>query len=114
MTKRINMERQGRLSEERYELVSFSNLVAITKKLRPIGMGYSGRKLVSWVSLAAAAKDIRQKFAPFQLSSLVKNDAESVVHLIRHLHLLYGDSHVFFQIDVKNVFNSVSRLHGLL
>ena len=42
MTKQINMERQGRLSEEWHEFVSFSNLVTITKKLRPIGMGYRG------------------------------------------------------------------------
>ena len=114
MTKHINMERQGRLSDEWYEFASFSNLIAITKKLRPIGMGYSGRKLVSGVSLMAAAKEIRQKFASFQLSSLVRNGSESVVHLIRHLHKIHGDFHVFFQIDVKNAFNSVSRLHGLL
>ena len=111
MAKRIKMERQGRLSDEWYEFASFSNLITITKKLRPIGMGYSGRILVSGVSLAAAAKKIRQKFAPFKLSSLVRNGSESVVHLIRHFHQLYGDSHVFFQIDA---FNSVSRLHGLL
>ena len=55
MTKHINMERQGRLSDEWYEFASFSNLIAITKKFRPIGMGYSGRnKLISGVSLAAA------------------------------------------------------------
>ena len=77
-------------------------------------MGYSSRKLVSGVSLLAGAKVIRKKFAPFQLSSSVKNGPESVVHLIRHLHKIYGDSHVFLQIDVKNAFNSVSRLHGLL
>ena len=47
MTKHINLERQGRLLDEWYEFASFSNLIAITKKLRPIGMGYSGRKLVS-------------------------------------------------------------------
>ena len=114
MTKHINFERQGRLSEERYEVSSSSNLIAITKKLRPIGIGYSGKKLVSGVLLVSAAQEIRKKFAPFQLSSLVRNGSESVVHLIRKLHELYGDSHVFFQIDVKNAFNSVSRLHGLI
>ena len=114
LTKHINLERQGKLSEEWYNFTSSSNLIAITKKLRPIGMGYSGRKLVSGVSLLAAAKVIKKKFAPFQLSSLVKNGPESVVHLIRHLHELYGDSHVFLQIDVKNAFNPVSRLHGLI
>lgn len=114
MTKHINLERQGRLSDEWYEVVSSVNLIAITRKLRPIGMGYSGRKLVSGVSSVAAAKDIREKIAPFQLSSLIRNGSDSVVHLVRQLHELYGDSHVFLQIDVKNAFNSVSRLHGLL
>jgi len=114
LTKHINLERQGKMAEEWYNYTSSSNLIAITKKLRPIGMGYSGQKLVSGVSLLAAAKVIKKKFAPFQLSSLVKNGPESVVHLIRHLHKIYGDSHVFFQIDVKNAFNSASRLHGLL
>jgi hypothetical protein len=114
LTKHINLERQGKLSEEWYNFTSSSNLIAITKKLRPIGMGYSGRKLVSGVSLLNAAKAIRKKFAPFQLSSLIRNGPESVVHLIRHLHEVYGDSHIFLQIDVKNAFNSVSRLRGLL
>ena len=45
---------------------------------------------------------------------MVRNGPESVVHLIRHLHQKYGDTHVFLQIDVKNAFNSVSIMHGLL
>ena len=62
----------------------------------------------------AAAKVIRKKFTPFQLSSLIRNGQESVVHLIRRLHQTHGDTHVFLQIDVKNSFNSVSRMYGLL
>ena len=110
LTKHINLERQGKLSEEWYVFTSSSNLIAITKKLRPIGMGYSGRKLVSGVSLLATAKAIRKKFTPFQQSSLIRNGPESVVHLIRRLHQTHGNTNVFLQIDVKNAFNSVSRL----
>ena len=77
-------------------------------------MGYSGRKLVSGVSLTVAAKEITANFAPFQLSSLISNGSETVVHLIRKLHDLYGKTHVLFQLDEANAFNSVSRFKGLL
>lgn len=64
-------------------------------------VGYRGGKLVSGVSLTATANEIILKFAPFQLSSLVRNGADLVIHLIRYLHNLYGDSRVFFQTDLK-------------
>ena len=114
LTRHINLERNGKLSEEWYQISTFSTLIAQGPKLRPIGMGYSGRKLVSGVSLTASAKEIITSLAPFQLSSLVSNGSETVVHLIRKLHELYGNSHVFFQLDVANAFNSVSRFKGLL
>jgi hypothetical protein len=103
------------LSEEWYQISTFSTLIAQGPKLRPIGMGYSGRKLVSGVSLTASAKEIITNLAPFQLSSLISNETESVVHhLIRKLHELHGNTHVLFQLDVSNAFNSVSRFKGLL
>ena len=114
MTKHINLERNGKLSDEWYDISTYSTLVAQGRKLRPIGMGYSGRKLVSSVSLAAASKEIMTNFAPFQLSSLVKNGSETVIHLIRKLHERYGKTHVLLQLDVANAFNSVSRFKGLL
>lgn len=59
-------------------------------------------------------KKIQEEFAPFQLNFMVKNEFEAVVHLIRRLHEIYGNTHVFFSLDVSSAFNSVSRLHGLL
>jgi hypothetical protein len=114
LTRHINLERNGKLSDEWYDISTYSTLVAQGRKLRPIGMGYSGRKLVSSVSLAAASKEIMTNFAPFQLSSLVKNGSETVIHLIRKLHERYGKTHVLLQLDVANAFNSVSRFKGLL
>ena len=73
LTKHTNLERNGRLPEEWYQVSTFSTLIAQGPKLRPIGMGYGGRKLVSGVSLTAAAKAITTNFAPFQLSSLINN-----------------------------------------
>ena len=102
------------LSEEWYQISTFSTLIAQGPKLRPIGMGYSERKLVSGVSLTASAKESFTSLAPFQLSSLISNGTESVVHLVRKLHELHGNTHVLFQLDVSNAFNSVSRLKGLL
>lgn len=77
-------------------------------------LGYSGRKLVSGILLTAAVKETAVNFAPFQLSLLISNGSETVVHLIRRLHDFYGKTHVLFQLDVANAFNSVSRFKGLL
>ena len=80
----------------------------------PLGMGSTGRKLVSATSLAANSKDISKELAPFQLSYAVKNGCEAVVHLLRQMHELNGATHVIITLDVSNAFNSVSRLQGLL
>ena len=82
--------------------------------MRPLGMGSTGRKLVTAAAMTKAAKDIQSEFAPFQLGSMVKNGCEAVVHRIRRMHDMVGDTHVIISIDVANAFNTVSRLHGLL
>ena len=82
--------------------------------MRPLGMGSTGRKLVSAALLATNAKEIHNEFFPFQLSYAVKNGCEAVVHFRRRMHELRGNTHVIITLDVSNAFNSVSRLQGLL
>ena len=45
------------MSGPTYNILTFPNLITITKKIRSIEMGYSGTKLVSGVSLLAAASN---------------------------------------------------------
>ena len=82
--------------------------------MRPLGMGSTGRKLVTAAAMSKAAKEIQSEFAPFQLGSMARNGCEAVVHLIRKMHDTFGDTHVIVSIDVANAFNTVSRLQGLL
>ena len=88
--------------------------MAHEEKMRPLGMGSTGRKLVSATSLAKHTKDILHDFAPFQLSCMVKNGCETVVHFLRQMHELIGAFHVLLTLDVSNAFNVVSRLQCLL
>ena len=81
--------------------------------MRPLGMGTTGRKLVTAAAMSKAAKEIQSEMAPFQLGSMVRNGCEAV-HLIRKMHDMFGETHVIVSIDVANAFNTVSRLHGLL
>ena len=82
--------------------------------MRPLGMGSTGRKLVSAALLASNTKDITNEFTPFQLSYSVRNGCEAVIHLLRQMHELHGATHIILTLDVSNAFNSVSRLQGLL
>ena len=83
-------------------------------KLRPIRMEYSGRKLVSGVSLTLAAKEVILKFA--QLSSLISDGTKTVVHLIRRLPELYDKTHILFQFNyIRKHNNSTGSIyHGIL
>ena len=114
LTRFINLEKDGRLPDEWYHYNTAAILVAHGNKMRPLGMGSTGHKLVSATSLASNAKDITKELAPFQFSYAVKNGCEAVVHLLRQMHELNGATHVIITLDVSNAFNSVSRLQGLL
>ena len=114
LTKFANLEKGGSLPSEWYEYNTFSTLVALGDKMRPLGMGTTGRKLVTAATMSKAAKEIQSEFAPFQLGSMVRNGCEAVVHLIRKMHDTFGDTHVIISIDVANAFNTVSRLQGLI
>ena len=114
LTRFVNLEKDGTLPDEWYQYNTAAILVAHGNKMRPLGMGSTGRKLVSATSLAASSKDITKELAPFQLSYAVKNGCEAVVHLLRQMHELNGATHVIITLDVSNAFNSVSRLQGLL
>ena len=110
----VNLEKDGRLPDEWYDYNTSAILIAHGEKIRPLGMGSTGRKLVSAALLATNAKEIHNEFAPFQLSYAVKNGCEAVVHFLRRMHELRGNTHVIITLDVSNAFNSVSRLQGLL
>ena len=114
LTRFVNLEKDGTLPDEWYQYNTAAILVAHGNKMRPLGMGSTGRKLVSATSLAASSKEITKELAPFQLSYAVKNGCEAVVHLLRQMHELNGATHVIITLDVSNAFNSVSRLQGLL
>ena len=115
LTKFANLEKEGNLPPEWYDYNTFSVLVAHGEKMRSLGMGSTGRKLVTAATMTKSAKEIQNEFAPFQLGCMIKNVCEAVVHLIRQLlHDMTGDSHVIISIDVSNAFNTVSRLQGLL
>ena len=114
LTRFVNLEKDGRLPDEWYDYNTAAILVAQGDKMRPLGMGSTGRKLVSASLLATNAKEIQNEFAPFQLSYAVKNGCEAVVHFLRRMHELRGDTHVIISLDVSNAFNSVSRLQGML
>jgi hypothetical protein len=94
LTKFANLEKEGALPPEWYEYNTFSTLVALGDKMRPLGMGTTGRKLVTAAAMSKAAKEIQNEMAPFQLGSMVKNGCEAVVHLIRKMHDMFGDTHV--------------------
>ena len=68
LTRFINLEKDGSLPDEWYQYNTAAILVAHGNKIRPLGMGSTGRKLVSATSLTANSKDITNELAPFQLS----------------------------------------------
>lgn len=114
LTKFANLENEGSLPPEWYDYNTFSVLVVHGENMRSLGMGSTGRKLVTAATMVKSAKEIQNEFAPFQLGCMVKNGCEAVVHLIRQLHDMAGDTHIIISIEVNNAFNTVSRLQGLL
>ena len=114
LTHFINLEKDSQIPDEWYDYNTSAILVANGDKMRPLGMDSTGRKLVSVTFLAKHSKDMLNEFAQFQLSCMVKNGCEVVVHLLRQMHELMGSSHVKLTLDVSNAFNAVSRLQGLL
>ena len=70
-------------------------------------MASTGRKLESATILAQNAEGA----GPF---SDQLNGCDAVVLLVHRLHDHLADVHVIVTFDVRNAFNSVSRLHGLM
>ena len=114
MTNTSNLKDKDAYLMNGMKLHPFRTLLLLPKSLGLLAWGIVVESWYREYPQQRPLKRDRRKFAPSRLSSLVRNGSESVAHLVRHLRQLYGDSHVFFQTDVKNAFNSVSRLHGLL
>ena len=63
---------------------------------KTIGNGYNRAHTSICSIYVAKFSAYPREFVPFQLSCMVKNGGEAVVHLMRRLHEIYGDTHVIF------------------
>ena len=104
----------GQLPSEFAPFLLGARLLPFKKKddgVRPIAVGEVLRRLVAKIVLKQAMPDIQQLFPPVQVGVGVSDAVTHLIHLGRAAHYACGaDASLgVLQVDISNVFNTVSR-----
>lgn len=112
ITRLVNFMLAGKVDTEIASTLYGANLCALGKKdggVRPIAIGSTYRRLTSKVCCRYIVQDLEPKFKPTQLGFGSKGGCEAAVHACRTF-LCNSKDQILLKVDVKNAFNSVSRV----